>query len=69
MRESGPAPAVSVTSGGPPPTLRSEPRRQPHYGLCVTCLTADAIFEGECFYCALDRLTAAPLAGPSVGEQ
>jgi len=40
-----------------------------HYGLCVKCLTADAIFEGECFYCALDRLTAAPLAGPSVGEQ
>ena len=57
MREGGRASAVSIPSGGSPPTLRSEPRRQ-SLGLCVTCQTADAIFEGECFDCALDRLTS-----------
>lgn len=41
-----------------PAASRVMPCRQSHYGLCVTCLIAAAIFEGECFYCALDRLTA-----------
>jgi hypothetical protein len=58
MREGGRASAVSIPPGGSPPTLRSEPRRQ-SLDLCVTCQTADAIFEGECFDCALDRLTRA----------
>jgi hypothetical protein len=41
-----------------PAASRVMPCRQSHYGLCVMCLAADAIFEGECFYCALDRLTS-----------
>jgi hypothetical protein len=31
-----------------PAASRVMPCRQSHYGLCVMCLAADAIFEGEC---------------------